>query len=67
MIITTLIIAFLMYHPASRSIILLILPLGSGIDDLFFFIGVFMAFVLFVARLIVTKDLIRKIANWLTH
>lgn len=64
---TTLIAAVLlvaMLNPMVRSIVILILPLGSGIDDLIFVILAFAVFTLLLMKLLTAKNPIRRIAEW---
>lgn len=56
----------LMLNPITRRIILLILPMGSGVDDLVFFAVFFAAVVLLLMRTMAAKHLLRKIAEWFT-
>ncbi len=48
-----LIVAFIMWIPVTRQIVLFILPLGSGIDDLVFITALVVAIVIWVIRRIV--------------
>ena len=61
----TLIAIFLFWFPLSRSAILWILPLGSGVDDLIFLVLLFIAFVLLLIRVMPVKNKIKKLAEWL--
>ena len=47
-----------------RSVVLLILPLGSGVDDLIFLVLLAAAIVLVLMRVFSTKNITRKIAEW---
>jgi len=46
-------VAFIMWIPVTRQIVLFILPLGSGIDDLVFITALVVAIVIWVIRRIV--------------
>lgn len=52
----------LMIIPITRNLILLILPLGSGIDDLIFFIIVFLLVAVFTIKAVCVN--IEQISNW---
>lgn len=54
----------LMLFPLTRHFILLLLPLGSGVDDLIFFILLFVLAVLLVIRTVPVKNKITKLAKW---
>ena len=54
----------LMANPWTRQMILFILPLGSGIDDLVFFVLLFLAGFVLLMRVIPVRDKVRKIAKW---
>ena len=56
-------LALLFIMPFTRQIILFILPLGSGVDDLIFFVLLLLAFLVFLIR--ANKALIYKIREWL--
>lgn len=58
------ILLVLMLNPMTRSVIMLILPLGSGIDDLIFFGVLFGAMVLLLMKTMTERNLIKKIAEW---
>lgn len=49
--IVALVVALLFYIPHTRALILFILPLGRGIDDLIVFAGLFIATVLYLMHL----------------
>ena len=59
------ILCLLMLHPMTRAIIMFILPLGSGIDDLIFFILLFTFLLVFSLKLINFHELLVKIGKWL--
>lgn len=50
----------LMLNPLTRQVIFLILPLGSGIDDLIFFILLFVTLTVFLIR----GSQLGKVKNW---
>ncbi len=54
----------LMINPLTRKVIFLILPLGSGIDDLVFLVVLFAAVVVALMRFLPVRNPIRKIAEW---
>jgi len=60
------ILILLMLFPITRRLIFLILPLGSGIDDLIFFILLFLLAVMLLLRTVPVKDKLAKLAKWLT-
>lgn len=60
------ILILLMLFPITRRLMFLILPLGSGIDDLIFFILLFFLAVMLLLRAVPVKDKIAKLAKWLT-
>ena len=64
LVVLTLIILF--FIPFTRSIILFILPLGSGVDDLIFFALLFVAFFLLLMKILPDRDWLRKFALWFT-
>lgn len=53
----------LMINPFTRQLILFILPLGSGIDDLIFFILLFVTLVVFLIR----GAQLEKVKAWLIN
>lgn len=59
------ILCLLMLHPITRSVVMFILPLGSGIDDLIFFILLFAFLLVFSLKLINFHELLVKIGKWL--
>ena len=65
LIFTTIALILLIRVPLTRSIIFWILPLGSGIDDLIFFILLFFAVVLLLVRIVPVKNIFHKVAHWL--
>ena len=64
LVVLTLIILF--FIPFTRSVILFILPLGSGVDDLIFFALLFVAFILLLMKILPDRDWLRKFALWFT-
>lgn len=54
----------LMMNPMTRQLILLILPMGSGVDDLVFFAILFGVFVMLLMRTMAAKQLLKIIAEW---
>ena len=64
LVVLALIILF--FIPFTRSVILFILPLGSGIDDLIFFALLFVAFILLLMKILSDRDWLRKFALWFT-
>lgn len=65
-VLTLCILILLMLFPITRRLIFLILPLGSGIDDLIFFILLFLLAVMLLLRTVPVKDKLAKLAKWLT-
>ena len=58
-----LIAALLLVTPFTRQIILIILPLGSGIDDLLFFVFLTLALLVFLIK--ANAGLLHKIREWI--
>lgn len=54
----------LMVFPPTRTVLIYILPLGSGIDDLIFFILLFVLGVVSLIKLANVDDGVAKIRNW---
>lgn len=56
----------LLLNPLTRQVIFLILPLGSGIDDLVFLVVFFAAVVVALMRVLPVplNETVRKIAEW---
>lgn len=54
---------FLMIFPPTRSLVVFLLPLGSGIDDLIFFILVFATIMVVLFRL-TDINVLKKIVRW---
>ena len=54
---------FLMIFPPTRSLVVFLLPLGSGIDDLIFFILLFVAIMVVLFRL-TDINVLKKIVRW---
>lgn len=59
------ILCLLMLHPITRSVIMFILPLGSGIDDLIFFILLFAFLLILALKLVNFHELLVKLGKWL--
>jgi hypothetical protein len=57
------VLLFLMINPITRQVIVLILPLGSGIDDLIFFILLFVTVTVFLIR----GAQLDKVKEWLIN
>jgi len=55
--VAALIIALLFWNPTTRSVILIILPLGSGIDDLIFLAALILAVVFVAFRVIAGRKI----------
>lgn len=66
----TMIITFcailVMAIPITRHVILWILPLGSGMDDLVFFVLLFLFAVIALIRLADVETVMNKLKNWLS-
>lgn len=58
-------VLILLWIPFTRQLIVLILPLGSGIDDLVFFAVLAIVGALLLIRLIPVRDKASKLAKWL--
>ena len=56
----------LMLFPFTRPVILWLLPLGSGVDDLIFFVLVFLDAVLLLIRAAPVKDKLKAFARWIS-
>lgn len=54
---------FLMIFPPTRSLVVFLLPLGSGIDDLIFFILLFATIMVVLFRL-TDINVLKKIIRW---
>lgn len=54
----------LMLFPLTRHFILLLLPLGSGVDDFVFFALLAAVGTMLILRIIPVKDKLKKIAYW---
>lgn len=57
------VLLFLMLNPLTRQVIILILPLGSGIDDLIFFVLLFVTVTVFLIR----GARLDKVKDWLIN
>lgn len=60
------VLALFMLHPITRSIIMFILPLGSGIDDLIFFILLFAFLIVLALKLVNFHELLVRLGKWLS-
>lgn len=60
------VLLLLMLFPPTRSILFLILPLGSGIDDLIFFVLLFVFGIVALLKLYDFKAVLTKIGHWLS-
>lgn len=58
------ILLVLMLNPMTRQLIMLILPMGSGVDDLIFFAIFFAVLVMLLMRTMAVKQLMKMIAEW---
>lgn len=58
------VLLLLMIFPPTRAILVFILPLGSGIDDLIFFILLFLFGVVAMIKLANVDAVIAKLRNW---
>lgn len=63
-IIVLLVLLLLMLFPPTRTVLIYMLPLGSGIDDLIFFILLFVLVVVSLIKLANVDDVVAKIRNW---
>lgn len=54
----------LMLFPPTRAVLLFILPLGSGIDDLIFFILLFAFTTVALLKLANVDAVVAKLRNW---
>lgn len=62
--IATSILILLFWIPVTRSAILFVLPLGSGLDDLIFFVLLIIACVLLMMRAAPVRNKMHAIAKW---
>ena len=58
-------LAVLMLIPITRALILFLLPLGSGIDDLIFFVLLACVGILLLIKAASRGNIIERIAKWL--
>jgi len=58
------VLLLLLANPVTRQMILLILPLGSGIDDLIFFVVLAAIGFVLLLRVLPVRDKAHKIAKW---
>lgn len=63
MLVTSILI-LLFWIPVTRSAILFVLPLGSGLDDLIFFVLLIIACVLLMMRAAPVRNKMHAIAKW---
>ena len=63
---STVILILLFWFPFSRRVILFLLPLGSGIDDLVFFVLLIAAAVLIMIRAAPVRNKLHALAKWFT-
>lgn len=54
----------LMLFPPTRAVLLFVLPLGSGIDDLIFFILLFVFGAVALIKLADVDTVVAKLRNW---
>ena len=54
----------LMLFPPTRAVLLFVLPLGSGIDDLIFFILLFVFITVAMIKLAYVDAVVEKLRNW---
>lgn len=60
------VLLLLILFPPTRAILLFILPLGSGIDDLIFFVLLFVFGLVALLKLYDFKGVLTKIGSWLS-
>lgn len=58
------VLIFVMANPLTRQLVLWILPLGSGIDDLVFFVLLLMAAAVILIRVFPVKDKSKRFVQW---
>lgn len=63
---STVILILLFWIPFTRKIFLFLLPLGSGIDDLVFFVLLIIACVLLMMRAAPVQNKLHALAKWFT-
>lgn len=63
---STVILILLFWFPFSRRVLLFLLPLGSGIDDLVFFVLLIAAAVLIMIRAAPVRNKLHALAKWFT-
>lgn len=63
MLVTSILI-LLFWIPVTRSAILFVLPLGSGLDDLIFFVLLILACVLLMMRAAPVRNKMHAITKW---
>lgn len=65
MIVLAILLLLMLFQP-TRAILFLILPLGSGIDDLIFFILLFVFGIVALLKLVNLKELLMRFGHWLS-
>lgn len=65
MIVLAILLLLMLFQP-TRAILMFILPLGSGIDDLIFFILLFVFGLVSLLKLYDFKAVLTKIGSWLS-
>lgn len=60
------ILCLLMLHPITRAVVMFVLPLGSGIDDLIFFILLFAFLIVLALKLVNFHELLVRLGKWLS-
>lgn len=58
------VLAMVLAIPVTRMVLLLILPLGSGIDDLLFFVVIAAIGAVLLMKVIPIPDKAKKVAKW---
>lgn len=58
------VLAMVLAIPATRMVLLLILPLGSGIDDLLFFVVIAAIGAVLLMKVLPIPDKAKKFAKW---
>lgn len=63
---STVILILLFWIPFTRKVILFLLPLGSGVDDLVFFVLLIVAAFLLMLRAAPVRNKLHALAKWLS-
>lgn len=63
-VVVLLLLVFLMLFPPTRQFLLFVLPLGSGIDDLIFFVLLFVLLCVVLIRFADVDTVFTKLKNW---